>query len=284
MQYGDNTKLVDDFVQLMKIKRYSYKTIKTYKNALICFINFFNNKDITTLSAKEIESFINYKVTQENISISYQKTLVGAIKFLYIQLLRKNLQLNYLYPDRREHKLPNVMSKEEVQRLISSVSNIKHKAILCTIYSCGLRLSECLNLKLKDIQSDKMVIKIEQSKGKKDRYVPLSNSLLHLLREYYKIYQPKLFLFEGEKGNQYSARSVQNIFRNGLEKAGINKKYSVHTLRHSYATHLLESGTDIRIIQELLGHQNIKTTQIYTHISSTNLQKIKNPLDDLIIS
>jgi site-specific recombinase XerD len=114
--------------------------------------------------------------------------------------------------------------------------------------------------------------------------VPLSNSLLLLLREYYKIYQPKLFLFEGEKGNQYSARSVQNIFRNGLDKAGINKKYSVHTLRHSYATHLLESGTDIRIIQELLGHQNIKTTQIYTHISSTSIQKIKNPLDDLIIS
>ncbi|MCX7611554.1 MAG: tyrosine-type recombinase/integrase [Ignavibacterium sp.] len=176
------------------------------------------------------------------------------------------------------------MSKEEVQKLISSTINIKHKAILCTIYSCGMRLSECLNLKIKDVQSDKMIIKIEQSKGKKDRYVPLSNSLLLLLREYYKIYHPKVYLFEGDKGNQYSARSVQNIFKNGLKKAGINKNFSVHSLRHSFATHLLESGTDIRIIQELLGHQNIRTTQIYTHISSISIQKVKNPLDDLMIT
>lgn len=283
MQYFNNLTYLDDFTKLLQIKRYSLKTIKTYKNALNVFVHAFPHRDIAQLTVKEIEHFINQKVINDNISVSYQKSLVGAIKFFYNQQLRKNYQLDYLYPDRREYKLPQVLSKTEIQSIITSITNIKHKTIISTIYACGLRLGEAINLKVKDIDSRRNLIRIEQAKGNKDRFVPLPENLLKLLREYYKTYKPKYFLFEGQYGEKYSARSVQSILKNALKKVGIRKDVSIHTLRHSYASHLLEAGVDIRVIQNLLGHASIRTTQIYTHISSAHIQAVKSPFNDVAL-
>jgi site-specific recombinase XerD len=164
---------------------------------------------------------------------------------------------------------------------MDGTTNLKHKAILATIYSAGLRVSELLNLKIKDIDSNSMLIRIEQSKGKRDRYVVLSEKLLLLLRDYFKHYHPKIFLFEGQSGGQYSARSIQVVFKNCVLAAKIDLPVSVHTLRHCFATHLIESGTDVRFVQELLGHASIRTTMIYTHLTDLKKRKIKSPFDAL---
>lgn len=272
---------LDDYKKLLTIKRYSYRTIKAYSNALKDFLSYFPNMEAENINPDLIENYINSLVYQKNISQAYQKILVGAIKLFYNELLRKNYKLNYLYPNRPERKLPVILDKTEVQLLLNSVENLKHKAILSMIYSAGLRLNEAIEMKVSDIDSSRMLIKIVKGKGKKDRYVMLSEKLLLLLREYYKEYKPKEYLFEGQKGGKYSTRSVQAIFKVALRKANIPKKASVHTLRHSFATHLLESGTDIRIIQQLLGHNSIKTTQIYTQVSNSNISKVKSPLDSI---
>jgi Site-specific recombinase XerD len=177
--------------------------------------------------------------------------------------------------------LPKFLTKSEVKKVLEATLNIKHKAILTTIYSCGLRLSELIELKISDIKTEENILLVRQGKGNKDRVVTLSSKLIELLREYYKMYKPKVYLFEGSRGGKYSKRSVQQIMKYSVEKSGINSPATVHSLRHSYATHLLESGIDIRIIKELLGHSNIKTTEIYTHITDVNKNKIKSPLDYL---
>ena len=184
---------------------------------------------------------------------------------------------------KKEKTLPVVLSEEEILLILRSVSNLKHKAILMVIYSAGLRISECINLKIKDIDSNRMQIRVEQSKGKKDRYTLLSTKTLLILRDYFKEYRPKEFLFEGQDGGCYSTRSIQNIFRDAVEKAKINKKVTVHSLRHSFATHLLENGTNLRYIQSLLGHSNSKTTEIYTHVTTKGFEQLKSPLDNLDI-
>lgn len=275
-------KLLDDFVRLLQIKRYSFSTIGSYRNAILKIINAFPSADISELSKKQIEDFINLQVTHKKISRAYQKQMVGALKLFYNDFLRKNYDLFYLYPDRREYKLPEILSKDEVKLLINNITNIKHKAIISSLYSAGLRLEEVLNLKPDNIDSDQMLLRIKSAKGNKDRNVVLSVKLLLLLRKYYKLYKPKEYLFEGQKGGKYSSTSVQKIMKKALSIAGIKKAATPHTLRHSYASHLLEAGTDIRVIQELLGHNSIKTTQIYTHITAHNIKSVKSPLDDIL--
>lgn len=272
---------LNDFITLLNINRYSYRTIKAYTNAIKVFLSAFPGREPTEIKISEIEKFINSMVTDKNISPSYQKVLVGAIKMFFNGLLRKNYQLNYLFPDRYERKLPDVLDKSEVQQIIQSIQNLKHRTIISLIYSAGLRLNEVIEMKVNDIDSKRMLIKVRQGKGNKDRYVMLSEKMLSLLREYYKAYKPKEYLFEGQKGGKYSTRSIQAVFQQALRRSGITKKASVHTLRHSFATHLLEAGTDIRVIQQLLGHSSIKTTQIYTQVSHTSISKIKSPLDSL---
>jgi len=174
------------------------------------------------------------------------------------------------------------LSEAEVKNILSNVNNLKHKVILMTIYSAGLRISEAINLKIKDIDSNRMQIRVEQSKGKKDRYTLLSKKTLEMLRLYFKEYKPKEWLFEGAKeGTPYSAKSIQTIFTEATKLAGIKKRATVHTLRHSFATHLLENGTDLRYIQSLLGHESSKTTEIYTHITTKGFDQILSPLDKL---
>lgn len=274
-------KKINLVIQLLEIKRYSKSSIKTYVNALRQFLSYFKNQDVDLLKVFQIEQYINEQVLVNNISISYQKQLVAAIKFYFNGVLQKSFQLDYLYPDRNENKLPNLLSQNEIKKIIESTENLKHKAILSTIYSAGLRVSEVVALKLSDINSAKMFITIKQAKGKKDRAVMLSQKLLELLREYFLEYKPKEYLFEGQNGGEYSVRSVQQIFKNQLKKCGINREASIHTLRHSFATHLLENGTDVRFVQELLGHNSIKTTMIYTHLTDITKRKIMSPLDSL---
>jgi len=269
------------FVQLLQVKRYSTSSIETYVNAFRQFLTHFINADVDLLNKKQIEHYINFMVTDRKISVSYQKQLVAAIKFWYQDVLGKKMQLDYLYPDRGEFKIPVVFSQAEVKLILENSENLKHKAILATVYSCGLRVSELTNLKITDIDSNTMTVTIRQSKGNRDRVVVLAEKLLVLLREYFKEYKPKDYLFEGRANGRYSERSVQQILKQILTKLKINKQGSVHSLRHSYATHLIEQGTDVRFVKDLLGHKSIKTTLIYTHLTDPAKRKIKSPLDNL---
>jgi site-specific recombinase XerD len=276
-----HTVLIKKFLKLLKIKRYSKSTIETYGGAISLFLKYFDKSDPAELLHEDIFRYIEHKIKDGKISFSTQKGIVGAIKLFYKHLYNKNIGIDYICTDRAEYKLPKVLSQEDIKNLLNAIKNIKHKAIVSTIYSCGMRISEALNLKITDIDSKHMMVRIENSKGNKDREVMLSENLLVLLRDYYKQYKPKKYVFEGQFGSMYTARSADQVFKKALSDANIIKPASLHTLRHSYATHLIEQGTDIRIVQELLGHKNIKTTQLYTHITDIRKLKIRNPLDSL---
>jgi len=271
------------YVDKLKELRYSKNTIKVYTDLFGEFINYYEEVEISNISESMIVDFLRYLVNERNVSTSYQNQSINAIKFYYEKVLRGPRKVYRIDRPRKEKILPEVLSCEEVASILKSIKNLKHKAIIMTIYSAGLRISELTNLKMKDIDSKRMQIRVEQGKGNKDRYTLLGNKTLETLRLYVKEYKPGEWLFEGASGGQYSTRSVQNILKNALTKVGISKNISVHSLRHSFATHLLESGTDLRYIQELLGHASSKTTEIYTHITTKGFDQIKNPLDNLDI-
>ncbi len=265
---------------LLLQKRYSDNTINMYCNYFEDFCKYFNKQDLKEITTNEINNYILNLIKSRQISISQQNQRINAIKFYYEKVLGREKQYYELHRPKKEHKLPKVLSKDEVKRIFSVTKNLKHKSILMLIYSAGLRRSELLNLIPTDIDSERMVINIHGAKGKKDRISLLSDNLLQLLRQYYKEYRPKKYLFEGQNGGKYSSTSVANILKKAAQKAGIRKNVTPHMLRHSFATHLLEQGTDLRYIQELLGHDSSKTTEIYTHVSKKAITKIKNPLDD----
>lgn len=270
------------FRQWLLSKRYSPNTIKTYTDALKIFLNYFNDKPAAEISNDDVIVFNNEFILKNNLSPSYQNQIVNAIK-LYFKTCHDTLvDINKIHRPKRSKLLPNVLSKEEIKSILNAHGNIKHKAMLSMVYSCGLRRSELLNLKFSDIDSNRNIVIIRQGKGRKDRISPLSPKILTLLRYYYVTYKPTTWLFEGHnKGEQYSSRGLQNILKLAVSKARIDKPVTLHWLRHSYATHLLESGTDLRYIQELLGHSSSKTTEIYTHVSTKSLQQIRSPFDDL---
>ena len=273
----------DSCILQMKIKRYSYNTIKTYTSVLNTFFYYFRNQHIESISATQIRAYMLYLIEERNVSVAYQRQAINAIRFYYTQVLHKQITYNELIRPRKHKKLPVVLSEDEVKKLLLQIDNLKHKAIIYTIYSAGLRRSEVLNLKLTDIDSGRNCIVVRGAKGNRDRNTILSKKCLEILRTYYKKYQPKEFLFEGITGGQYSVTSVRNIFKKALKKSGIQKDAHLHTLRHSFATHLLENGTDIRYIQALLGHSSPKTTQIYTHITTKGFDTIVSPLDRMHI-
>lgn len=263
-------------------KRYSPNTITTYCDALKSFLAFFNTKSIKFITNDDVITYNNDYILKNELSSSYQNQIVNAIKLYFKIVQESSIEIEKIHRPKREKKLPNVLSKEEVKQIITSPINIKHRVMLSLIYSCGLRCGELLALQPQHIDSKRNIVILKNSKGKKDRIVPLSPKILDLLREYYKLYKPKVYLFEGQRaGNQYEARSLQHVLKNALQKTEIKKPVTLHWLRHSYATHLLESGTDLRYIQELLGHNSSKTTEIYTHVSTKNIQQIKSPFDDL---
>ena len=273
---------IETFKRYLSSKRYSPNTINTYSEALKSFLTFCNTKAIKEITNDDVIAYNNDYILKHNLSSSYQNQIVNAIK-LYFKIVKETaIEIDKVHRPKREKVLPNVLSKEEIKAILEAPKNLKHKAMLSMIYSCGLRRSELLNLIPNDIDSKRNVVKIRQSKGKKDRITPLSPKILELLRDYYKEYSPKIYLFEGqEKNTQYSARSLEEVLKKSIKLAKINKPVTLHWLRHSYATHLLESGTDLRYIQELLGHNSSKTTEIYTHVSTKNIQQIKSPFDDL---
>jgi site-specific recombinase XerD len=225
--------------------------------------------------------YLYYLVEERQVSTATLNQLLSAYKILIAEVLRKEWEDFHIRRPKLEQKLPVVLSGEEVKRIISSITNLKHRTYISLIYSCGLRLSELCHLKVADIDSDRMQIHIRSGKGAKDRYVMLSERILHMLREYWKVYRPKVYLFEGAtKGEAVSRRTVQHTFSEAIIKSGINKQPCIHTLRHSFATHLLEKGVNLIAIQKLLGHSHVKTTTIYTHLQ-TSAASIKSPFDDL---
>ncbi len=266
----------------MQHKRYSVSTITSYCDCIKIFLKFVNPKQLNEISNEDMVNFVNDYIITNKLSYSYQNQVINSARLFFNEIIKSDFDIQKLDRPRREHKLPNVLSKSEVASILSALKNIKHTSMLSLIYACGLRRSELLNLKSSNVDSKRHLLLILNSKGKKDRIVPISDKIIEMLRNYYKLYKPKTWLFEGEKvGEQYSEQSLQSVLKLAVLKAKITKPVTLHWLRHSYATHLLESGTDLRYIQELLGHKSSKTTEIYTHVTEQSLQKIKSPFDDL---
>jgi len=269
-----------NYTDQLMTRQYSWHTIKNYLSAFKEYCRAFGFQHPQSITARQAEKWLVQKV-REGMSGSMQNTFICSLRYYYVQMLQQpdwNLVLPF---PRKAHTLPNVLSQQEVKTLLAKVSNPKHKTMLLLAYACGLRVSEIIALRLRDIDSGRMIISIKAAKGKKDRCVMLPELLLKELRSYYTTYQPKEWLFEGQFQEQYSTRSIQKVFSVAKIKAGIKKEVTLHSLRHSFATHLHEAGTDIRIIQELLGHNDSKTTERYTHVSNRTIQRVKSPLDSL---
>ena len=268
------------FESWMTARRYSQNTIDRYVNGLKVFLSYYHYKQVEEISNEDLVEFNTRYIIANKLSASYQNQVINAVKLFFRIILLKTMNVDLIYRPKNPKLLPNVLSKEEVKAILSVQSNIKQKAMLSLIYSCGLRCGELLKLKLTDVDSKRGLLIIRQSKGRKDRIAPLSSKIVELLREYYLAYKPSIYLFEGQfKETMYDERSLQNVLKQALHKCGIVKPVSLHWLRHTYATHLLENGTDLRYIQELLGHSSSRTTEIYTHVSNRELGRIKSPFD-----
>lgn len=273
---------IEKFKQWMRSKRYSENTITTYSDALKSFLVFYREKAISEITNEDVIVFNNEYILKNKLSASYQNQIVNAIKLFFVTILKTKIDVDKIHRPKRAKVLPNVLSKEEVKLILNAHSNIKHKMMLSLIYSCGLRCGELLALEPVHIDSKRNLVLLKNAKGKKDRIAPLSPKILEMLREYYIAFKPTKYLFEGQiSGQPYDSRSLQQVLKQALQKTGITKPATLHWLRHSFATHLLENGTDLRYIQELLGHNSSKTTEIYTHVSTKSLQQIKSPFDDL---
>jgi integrase/recombinase XerD len=267
----------------MRSGRYSEQTISTYIGTLTVFFSFHKGRKVESIVNDDVLKFNNEYILDRKLSASYQSQFINALKLFYGLMVDKKIVLEKLVRPQKPFTLPRVLDLSEVGSIINACVNQKHKCMLSLIYSAGLRRGELLNLVLTDIDSKRMMIIIRGGKGMKDRLVPLSKNILEILRKYYLRYKPKEYLFEGQCGGRYSERSLDMVLKNAVKAAGIRKKINLHMLRHSYATHLLEAGTDLRYIQELLGHKSPKTTQIYTHVSREALGKIQSPFDKLNI-
>jgi integrase/recombinase XerD len=269
------------FEEKMMINRYSWRTIKGYKSCLRNFLWFYNEKRPSEIMRSEIDAFLLHLIKTKNISESHQNQYSCAIKLFYVELCKQEEKVKGLVKIRKEDKLPKVLMESEVEALFAACDNQKHKCILMLIYSCGLRLGELTNLRITDLQPEANRLFVRDGKGKKDRCTILSTLVWERVKGYMEVYQPVDWLFEGQDGGKYSDRSVQEIFIKAKLKSGINVMATCHTLRHSFATHLLEKGVDLRYIQELLGHASSKTTEIYTHITKKGWDKISSPIDSL---
>jgi integrase/recombinase XerD len=253
---------IEKFKQWLRSKRYSESTIATYSEALKSFLVFYREKAVADINNEDVIVYNNEHILKNNLSASYQNQVTNAIKLFFQTIRETKMMVDKIHRPKRAKVLPNVLSKEEIKLILNAHSNIKHKAMLSMIYSCGLRRSELLHLRFSDIDANRNIVLLKNAKGKKDRIAPLSPKILQMLREYYKDYKPAVWLFEGQiKCEQYSEKSLQSVLKQALQKTGITKPVTLHWLRHSYATHLLESGTDLRYIQELLGHSSSKTTE-----------------------
>jgi len=268
--------------ELLLLKSYSENTIKTYCGEFAQLLAILKNVPVDSLSPERLRSYLLYCVRTLKLSENAIHSRMNAIKFYFEQVLRREkFFFNEIPRPQKKSQLPKVIAKSDVAKIFAAVENPKHQLMLKLCYGMGLRVSEIVGLKISNIDSSRMVVHIENAKGKKDRYVNLPETILEELRTYFRAYKPKEWLFEGQYGGQYAIRSVQAVFKNAMQKAKINKAVGIHGLRHSYATHLLECGTDMYFIQKLLGHSNMKTTEVYAKVSNRQLSSIKSPLDDM---
>lgn len=273
-------KRITQFTKWMQEHRLSPNTVITYADAVERFLFFLIKHQAQEIDASWVRRFNYNYILKNNFSISYQNQCISGIK-KYMEFRGTPLLLEDYERPEKPKMLPEVLSKQEVKLLLEGIKNLKHRMLLTLLYSSGLRIGEALQLQPTHIDSSRMLIFIQGGKGKKDRYVLLSARFLSDLKIYYQLYRPKEYLFEGRGGGPYTASSARQVLYKAVLFAKIQKRVKLHTLRHSFATHLLESGTDLRYIQQLLGHQSPKTTMIYTHVSTHSLQHIKNPFDDL---
>ena len=280
---SDTEKLSEivEFRRWMEQRRYGESTVKTYTDALRVFFGYFEGMAIDTITNKDLVAFNYNYIIKNKYSSSYQNQIINAIKIFYKFRFGMAMNIDDIQRPKRSKPLPKIIEKDDVRRMLAGIANLKHKVALTTIYSLGLRRSELINLKLTDIDLLRRAVVIRNSKGNKDRVLPIGLKLAEILEAYLKTIPAQVYLIEGQiKGEKYSPTSLENIFHKYLGKIKKEHNFTLHCLRHSYATHLLEAGTDLRYIQELLGHKSSRTTEIYTHVSMKNLSKIKNPIDD----
>jgi integrase/recombinase XerD len=269
------------YIDQLKLKGYSPNTIRCYTTEFSQLLKTLKSYPVNQLSTDKLRGYFLYCINTLKLSENMIHSRMNAIKFYFEQVLNMDKFFIEIPRPKKPSLLPKALSTHDIKKMLGTIDNQKHELLLKMTYGMGLRVSELVNLKITDIDSKRMQVLISQSKGKKDRYVNLPESVLDLLRKYYLQYKPKYYLFEGQYGGQYSVRSVQAVFKKAMQKAKINKKIGVHSLRHSYATHLIEQGTDIRFVQELLGHNDIKTTMVYTGLTDQTKRNIKSPLDNL---
>jgi site-specific recombinase XerD len=271
-----------NFQKLLEIKRYSPNSINTYLGLLKSFHKYIGFQvNMEKLENKELLAHIIEIVKYKQLAYTTHKQLCAALKLFYKEMYRREIDFLPVYPTIRPKPLPKIISTQDVKAILNSHTNLKHKTMLTVIYALGLRSGELINIKISDIDGDRNQIHIRSGKGNKDRVIPFPESLKIMLRAYYVDYKPKIYLFCGQKGKQYSAESLRIVFKNAVKKARVNKTLTLHSLRHAYATHLMDRGTDVRIIKELLGHSSIKTTLIYTHVTQKTLKNVPSPLDFL---
>lgn len=279
----DHTEALYRFERYMRNRAYGDQTIKAYTIRVKSFLKFYYDKKIEHFNNEDVQYYNYEQLIKRKVSYVVQNQFMTALS-LFLKI-NKNTQIaiDEIERAKRKRKLPTVLSKSEVEKIISSTQNLKHKTLLLMIYGCGLRRGEVGSLLIEDINSERKVMLIRKAKGLKDRFVPISPKMIEQLRLYYNMYKPKKYIFETKPGMPYPSETVYKVFKRALEKSGVKKKAGVHSLRHSYATHLMENGTDLRHIQVILGHKNIKTTEIYTHVSNHNISNINSPADDLDI-
>jgi integrase/recombinase XerD len=273
---------IENYRKWMTANRYPETTIKTYTGMMVKFLRFVSPREAGECTSDDLINIVEQYILPNGFSQSFQNQLISSVKKFYSHIYRKTIDPGSIMRPRPRHHLPNVLGKEEVKKILSVIANEKHRVMLSLIYACGLRRSELIQIIPRDIERSRGLLRIRQAKGFKDRIVPVSERTLEMIDSYVDHYRPDRYLFEGQRaGERYSTSSLEKILKNACAKAGINKPVTLHWLRHSYATHLLESGTDLRYIQELLGHKSSKTTEIYTHVTTRGIQNIRSPFDDL---
>jgi len=280
----NETSSIEQLVFEMQYRNYSSSSIKTYRELLLSVEKHFL-KSIKEVTVDELKQYLHLRITQENVSVSLVNQTISAFKILQTDVLKREWNAFKIKRPRREKKLPEILSQEEIQKMISCTKNIKHKALIMLAYSSGMRRQEIQQIKPSAIDSSRMQIHVVQGKGKKDRYTILSTKALEMLRIYYKVERPKTYLFEpqGKSNKPLSATTLQEIVKNSAEKAGIKKKISFHTLRHCFATHLIEQGVNVKLIQNFMGHNSLKTTSGYISLTNVSLSKVASPLDSMSI-
>lgn len=270
----------EEYLDKLEIRRYALQTAKTYVSRFEHFLNAHPEIAIADFDEKDVRAYLQGLIRQ-GVSDSLVNQSLNAIKFYYEKVMGMPGRFYDLERPRKRQSLPKVVAAEDIMRMLQQCSNLKHKCVIALLYSAGLRRSELLNLKIEDIDSKRMLIRVNSAKGGKDRFTILSPMMLDLLRVYYKSYRPRDFLIEGEYGGSYSAESVLQVVKRTARRTGVVQTVTPHMLRHSFATHLLEQGTDLRQIQILLGHNSTTTTEKYTHVADSTLRTVKSPLDKL---